>query len=273
MGIVCCSHRYKFQQHDVVMIITEGTRANAFLSLATQPEVRPFPLEYLIWFDATKFVLLSVSTPIETVCPKIRAKALPKNSTISFIRKWRSKTVLLKLAITATLRLHSKFLRLEVLHPFMFSVPYTLEWQNLFPFAQNCDKVHCVSLRNADALDGLFFVCLFFFFYKLRSWVMVQFNSKILFENRAERTTAIWRFRHNLIGIQNDAPLLAWNLKKTQLNSTVESQLTCHTLGEETSGYLIEVGCSGVRYRPNCGVCNVIVAVRCFVKNNYIFAT
>ena len=123
-----------------------------------------FLLEYLICFDATKFVLLSVSTPIETVCPKIRAKALPKNSTISFIRRWRSKTVLLKLAITATLRLHSKFLRLEVLHPFIFSVPYTLEWQNLFPFAQNCDKVHFVSLRNADALDGLFFVCLFFLF-------------------------------------------------------------------------------------------------------------
>ena len=30
------------------MIITEGTRANAFLSLATQPKVRPFPLKYLI---------------------------------------------------------------------------------------------------------------------------------------------------------------------------------------------------------------------------------
>ena len=114
---------------------------------------------------------------------------------------------------------------------------------------------------------------LFFFFHKLRSWVIVQFNAKLLLETRAKRTTVIWRFRHNLIEIQNVAPLLARNLKKTQLNSTVESLLTCHTLGEEKSGYLIEVGCSGVRYRPNCGVCNVIVAVRCFVKNNYLFAT
>ena len=160
MGIVCCSYRYKFEQHHIVTVITEGT--NAFFSLATQPEVRPFPLKYLICFDATKFVLLSVSTPIETVCPKIRAKALPKNSTILFpVDLWRSKTSLLKLAIIATLRLHSKFLRLEVPQPFIFSVPYTSEWQNLFPFAQNCDKVHFVHLRNAGALDGLFFVFIF----------------------------------------------------------------------------------------------------------------
>ena len=105
MGIVCCSYRYKFERHDIVMIITEGTRANAFLSHITQPEVRPFPLKYLI-------------------------------------------------------------------------------------------------IKN--------------------------------------------------------------NLKKTQLNSTDETLLTCHTLVEDTNGYLVEVGCSSVRYRPNCGVCYVIVAVRCF---------
>ena len=162
MCIVCCSYRYKFEQHHIVTVITEGTWANGFLSHATQPEVRPFPLKYLIYFDSNKFVLLSVSTPTETVCPKIRAKALPKNSTISFpVDLWRPKTFLLKLAIIATLPLHSKFLRQEVPHPFIFSVPYTLEWQNLFPFAQNCDKVHFVELRNAGALDGLFFVFLF----------------------------------------------------------------------------------------------------------------
>lgn len=61
-------------------------------------------------------------------------------------------------------------------------------------------------------------------------------------------------------------PLKYFNYKKTQLNSTVETLLTCHTLGEDTNGYLVEVGCSCVRYWPNCGVCNVIVAVRCFVK-------
>lgn len=161
MGIVCCSYRYKLEQHHIVTVITEGTRAKAFLSLATQSEVRPL-LKYLICFDATKFVLLSVSTAIETVCPKIRAKALPRNSTILFpVDLWRSKTFLLKLAIIATLPLHSKFLRLEVPHPFVVSVPYTLEWQNLFPFAQNCDKVHFVELRNVGALDGLFFVFLF----------------------------------------------------------------------------------------------------------------
>ena len=111
MGIVCCSYRYKIEQHHIVTVITEGTRANAFWSPATQREVRPFLLKYLICFDATKFVLLSVSTPIETVCPKIRAKALPKNSTILFpVDLWRSKTFLLKLAIIATLPLHRKFL-------------------------------------------------------------------------------------------------------------------------------------------------------------------
>ena len=52
-------------------------------------------------------------------------------------------------------------LRQEVPHPFIFSVPYTIEWQNLFPFAQNCDKAHFVELRNAGALDGLFFVFIF----------------------------------------------------------------------------------------------------------------
>jgi len=110
MGIVCCSYRYKFEQHHIVTVITEGTWAKPFLSLATQPEVRPL-LKYLICFDATKFVLLSVSTAIETVCPKIRAKALPRNSTILFpVDLWRSKTFLLKLAIIATLPLHSKFL-------------------------------------------------------------------------------------------------------------------------------------------------------------------
>ena len=209
MGIVCCSYiGTTLSSIRLLWLLLRELEEMRFWASQLNRKLE----EYLICFDATKFVLLSVSTPLETVCPKIRAKALPKNSTISFsVDLWRSKTFLLELAITATLRLHSKFLRLEVLHPFIFSVAYTLEWQNLFSFAQNCDKVHFVSLRNADALDGLFFVCLFFFFYKLPSWVMVHFNSKILLENRAKRTTTIWRFWHSLIEIQNGVPLVARN--------------------------------------------------------------
>ena len=152
MGIVCCSYiGTTLSSIRLLWLLLRELEEMRFWASQLNRKLE----EYLICFDATKFVLLSVSTPLE----------LPKNSTISFsVDLWRSKTFLLELAITATLRLHSKFLRLEVLHPFIFSVPYTLEWQNLFSFAQNCDKVHFVSLRNADALDGLFlFVCFSFF--------------------------------------------------------------------------------------------------------------
>ena len=49
-----------------------------FLRDALQPEVSLFSL--LICLDATKFVLLAVFTPIETICPKICSKSRLKSA-------------------------------------------------------------------------------------------------------------------------------------------------------------------------------------------------
>ena len=64
-----------------------------FLSHARQKEEA---VCLLIYLDADKSVLLSVSTLTETIFPKIRAKPIPKNAKIPLLVKVRrSKTSLL----------------------------------------------------------------------------------------------------------------------------------------------------------------------------------
>ena len=59
------------------------------------------PFSLLIYLNATKFVLLSVFTLIETICPKICSNSRPKSAKSPFpVEVRRSKTSLLKLPIS-----------------------------------------------------------------------------------------------------------------------------------------------------------------------------
>ena len=56
-----------------------GTEAVKFLDDARQPESAPFFI-LICLYDATRFVLLSVFTRIETIWTKIWTSSLPKNA-------------------------------------------------------------------------------------------------------------------------------------------------------------------------------------------------
>ena len=73
-----------------------GTLSKGVFEQRTSTGNEAFPL--LICLDATKFVLLSVSTLMETIYPKVQAKTLPKNEESPLaVDVLRSKTCLLKL--------------------------------------------------------------------------------------------------------------------------------------------------------------------------------
>ena len=88
----------KIKQNELDCRDTAPLSSNVFEG-RTSTGSEPFSL--LIYLDATKFVLLSVCTLIETICPRICSNSRPKSAKSPLpVDVRRSKTSLLKLPIS-----------------------------------------------------------------------------------------------------------------------------------------------------------------------------